>query len=145
MLRQQAEAHKAAWEAQHGEWERKQSEMLELVKVEAAKAQALAKQNAAQVAQKEEEQAEWEKAQAAQEREQLAAIQRVQEEAEQAIAKSRMGELTAALADLKTRANEPSAHRRVGKALEVLGREEAAKKSFARAEAIEASTVEDQD
>lgn len=63
-----------------------------------------------------------------------------------------MSELREALAELKLKPEEASAHRRVGVCLQQLGREENAKKSFAQAEELEkkaaalaASTVEDID
>ena len=74
-----------------------------------------------------------------------------------------MSELRAALTDLKLKADNPLAHRRVGEALKAMGRDEAAEKSFQQAQALatggsmsraeeavepaslQPSTVEDQD
>ena len=47
-----------------------------------------------------------------------------------------MGELRAALTDLKLKADNPLAHRRVGEALKAMGRDEAAEKSFQQAQAL---------
>ena len=52
-----------------------------------------------------------------------------------------MGELRAALTDLKLKADNPLAHRRVGEALKAMGRDEAAEKSFQQAQALATGAV----
>ena len=53
-------------------------------------------------------------------------------------------ELRAALTELKEAPESAASHRRVGHALEALGRKEAAQKEFKNADELE-STVDDQD
>ena len=64
------------------------------------------------------------------------------------LTKIRMDEMRAALAELKDAPDSASAHRRVGGALEALGRADAAQKEYRQADELEAkanSTVEEQD
>ena len=53
-----------------------------------------------------------------------------------------MGELRAALAELKVSPEAASAHRRVGECMQQLGREDAAKREFALAEELEKKASE---
>lgn len=63
---------------------------------------------------------------------------------EEDLTKMRMDELRAALTELKELPESAASHRRVGHALEALGRKEAAQKEFKNADELE-STVDDQD
>ena len=66
----------------------------------------------------------------------------------EALQAARMEEMRAALTELKVDGESASAHRRMGRALDALGRTEAAQREYAQAESLEskaASTIDEQD